>query len=127
MSDGTDLAAATVVHLLTSPEAVSEWMTKVFLEEFRAKVGYNLGSDHHLVSVEHIDLEGTFYDQAVGIRAVQEGPKGLVSSSIIDFRLGRLLGVAFVVTTGDHHRLEVAEILGKKLERNMVAVTVGLA
>ena len=92
-----------------------------------AKVGGNLGSEHRLVSVEEIQLEGQFYDQAVGVRAVQQGPKGLVSSSILDFRLGRLLGVVYVVTSGDQDRLGVTEVLGKKLERHMVAVTVGLA
>ena len=126
MSDNMDLVVATVVHLLDSPEAVSEWMTKVFLEEFMAKVGDNLGSEHRLISVEEIQLEGQFYDQAVGIRAVQQGPKGLVSSSILDFRLGRLLGVVYVVTSGDQDRLRITEVLGKKLERHMVAVTVGL-
>ena len=44
MNDNIDLAVATVVHLLATPEAVSDWMTKVFLEEFMAKVGCNLGS-----------------------------------------------------------------------------------
>ena len=127
MNDNIDLAVATVVHLLATPEAVSDWMTKVFLEEFMAKVGGNLGSEHRLISVEEIQLEGQFYDQAVGVRAVQQGPKGLVSSSILDFRLGRLLGVVYVVTSGDQDRLGITEVLGKKLERHMVAVTVGLA
>ena len=127
MNDNMDLVVATVVHLLASPEAVSEWMTKVFLGEFMAKVDDNLESEHRLISVEEIQLEGQFYDQAVGVRAVQHGPKGLVSSSILDFRLGRLLGVAYVVTSGDQDRLGITEVLGKKLERQMVAVTVGLA
>ena len=127
MSDNMDVAAATVVHLLASPEAVSEWMAKVFLEEFMAKVGDNLGSEHRLISVEQLELEGKFYDQSVGVRAVQRGPKGLISSSILDFRLGRLLGVVYIVTSGDQNRLGIAEVLGKKLEHHMVAVTVGIA
>ena len=61
------------------------------------------------------------------LRQQKQGPKGLLSSSILDFRLGRLLGLAYVVTSGDQDRLGSAEVLGKKLERHMVAVTVGLA
>ena len=127
VSDGMDLAVATVIHLLVSPEAVSNWMVKVFLEEFTAKVGANLGSDHHLVSVDQFEPEEQFYDRAVGVRAMQQGSGGLVSSSVLDFRLGRLLGVVYIVTSGDQNRSKVAELLGKKLERQMVAVTVGLA
>lgn len=127
LKDGADLAVATVVHLMDSPEAVSNWMTKVFLEEFKAKVGENLGPEHQLLSVDEVGLEGKFHDEAVGVRAMQQGPKGLVSSSVLDFRLGRLLGVVYVVTSGDQNRLEVAEALGTELERHMVAVAVGSA
>jgi hypothetical protein len=127
LKDDADLAVATVVHLMDSPQAVSTWMTKVFLEEFKAKVGENLGTEHQLVSVEQVELEGKFHDEAVGVRAIQKGPKGFVSSSVLDFRLGRLLGVVYVVTFGDQNRLEIAETLGKKLERHMVAVAVGAA
>ena len=38
LSDGADLALATVVHFMESPEAVSKWMQMVFLEEFKEKV-----------------------------------------------------------------------------------------
>lgn len=127
LQDGSDLAVATVVHLMDSPNAVSNWMTKVFLEEFKAKVGEDLGSEHRLISVDEIVLEGKFHDEAVGVRAMQQGPKGIVSSSVLDFRLGRLLGVVYVVSSGDQNRLEVAEALGKELERHMVAVAVGSA
>ena len=127
LKDGADLAVATVVHLLDSPEAVSSWITKVFLEEFKSKIGEDLGPEHRLISVDEVDLAGKFHDEAVGIRAVQQGPKGLVSSSVLDFRLGRLLGVVYVVTTGDQNRFKLAEALGKELERLMVAVAVGAA
>ena len=127
LQDGSDLAVATVVHLMDSPGAVSNWMAKVFLEEFKAKVGEDLGLEHRLISVDEIKLEGKFHDEAVGVRAIQQGPKGIVSSSVLDFRLGRLLGVVYVVSSGDQNRLEVAEVLGTELERHMVAVAVGAA
>ncbi|MDE2900971.1 MAG: hypothetical protein OXN15_08125 [Chloroflexota bacterium] len=39
LSEGDDLALATVVHFMESPEAVSNWMKVVFLGEFKDKVG----------------------------------------------------------------------------------------
>ena len=53
---------------------------------------------------------------------MQGGESGLVSSTVIDFRVGRLLGVAFVATIGDHTRLELATQLGLALEKRMVSV-----
>ncbi len=125
--DGADLALATVVHFMESPEAVSKWMQMVFLEEFKEKVGQELGPGHTLLSVEEMPLDEEFHHEAVSIRAIQEGPKGLVSSLVLDFRLGRLLGVVYVVTVGDHHRLGVTQTLGKALERHMIAVVLGAA
>ena len=127
LSDGADLALATVVHFMESPQAVSNWMEQVFLGEFKERVGQELGQGHRLLSVEELPLDTRFHHQAVGIRAVQEGPKGLVSSSVLDFRVGRLLGVVYVVTAGNKDRLGVAETLGKTLERHMITVALGAA
>ena len=127
LSDGADLALATVVHFMEDPEAVSNWMEHVFLGEFQEKVGQELGPGHQLLSVDRLPLTVDFHHEAVSIRAVQEGPKGLVSSSVLDFRIGRLLGVVYVVTVGDHDRLGVTQTLGKTLERHMIAVALGAA
>ena len=127
LSEGDDLALATVVHFMETPEAVSNWMETVFLGEFKEKVGQELGPGHLLVSVDQLALSVPFHHEAVSIRAVQEGPKGLVSSSVVDFRIGRLLGVVYVVTVGDHDRLSVTETLGKTLERHMISVALGAA
>ena len=127
LGDGADLALATVVHFMESPEAVSNWMESVFLGEFKEKVGQEMGQGHHLLSVQDLALGTSFHHEAVGLRAVQEGPKGLVSSSVLDFRVGRLLGVVYVVTVGDKDRLGVAETLGKTLERHMISVVLGAA
>jgi hypothetical protein len=45
-----------------------------------------------------------------------------VSSTIIDFRVGRLLGVAYVATLGNSGRLELVERLAQALERRFVQV-----
>jgi hypothetical protein len=99
----------------------------VFLGEFKEKVGEEMGQGHHWLSVQDLTLGTSFHHEAVGLSAVQEGPKGLVSSSVLDFRVGRLLGVVYVVTVGDKDRLGVAETLGKTLERHMISVVLGAA
>lgn len=127
LSEGDDLALATVVHFMESPEAVSNWMKVVFLGEFKDKVGLEIGGGHKLVSVEELSPNGQFHQEAVSVRAVQEGPKGLMSSCVLDFRIGRLLGVAYIVTVGDRNRLGVVETLARTLERHMMSVVLGAA
>jgi len=87
-------------------------------------VGERVGEDHQLVSVKRLETGG-FYDEDVALKVLQGGPSGLVSSTVIDFRIGRLLGVAFVATIGDHERLELATELGIALEKRMVGVVLG--
>jgi hypothetical protein len=47
---------------------------------------------------------------------------GPISSTVVDFRLGRLLGVVYVATFGNYERQEVVERLGHALERKIVRV-----
>jgi len=44
---------------------------------------------------------------------------------VIDFQVGRILGVAYVGTVGDHPRLEQATALGLALEQRTVCVLLG--
>ena len=125
LSEGDDLALATVVHFMETPQAVASWMQVVFLGEFKDRVGQELGEGHRLLSVEELSPRAPFHHQAVSVRALQEGPKGLISSCVLDFRLGRLLGVAYLVTLGDRNRLAVVETLAKTLERHMMSVLLG--
>ena len=111
-----------MAHLFDNEEAVSLWMTEVFVKQFEDNVGKSMGADQDLVSVERVTTSG-FHDEAVGLRAVQSGPEGLLSSTVIDFRVGRLLGVAFVVTLGDRERRALTEGLASDLERQMVQHT----
>ena len=117
--EGMDVAAATVAHLFDDEAAVSRWMREVFLEEFQRNVGRPVGPDQRLDAVDKLVLDG-FHDEAVGVRVLQSGPDGLVSSTVVDFRVGRLLGVAFVVTVGDRERSELARSLGLELERKTI-------
>ena len=118
---GYDLLAATVVHLFEDPEGVSRWIDEIFVGEFCARVDQELHPGQRLLTVERLTTRG-FADQAVGLRVLQSSEPGLVSSTIIDFRVGRLLGVAYVATLGNCERLELVEQLAHTLERRFVQV-----
>ena len=103
MSDGFDFMAASVVHLFDSPESVHSWMHDIFLKDFEDRVGESIGQGHQLVSVTRLEPQG-FFDEAVGLRVLQGGVDGLISSTVVDFRVGRLLGVVFIGAVGAHER-----------------------
>ena len=117
--DGQNIVAATVIHLFENEDSAASWMTNVFVKQFKENIGREVGEDQKLVAVEELEIED-FYDRAVGIRAVQDGVDGILSTTVIDFRIGRILGVSFVVTVGDHGRTELTTMLGLELERNIV-------
>ena len=105
-------------------DSVSAWMREIFLRQFEENVGLAGKDGSKLISVEKLDPAG-FTDEVACLRATQRGPIGLASSTVIDFRVGRLLGVAFVATAGDVERLELTTDLGLRLERQMVAIVLG--
>ena len=119
--EGTDIAVATVAHLFTDEDSVSHWMTDVFLGQFEENVGKAVGVDQRLESVERVTTSG-YQSDAQGLRAVQSSSKGLVSSTVIDFRVGRILGVAFILTVGDYERAAPTNALAGELERQIVRV-----
>ena len=122
--DGFDFVAATVAHLFDTAASVSSWMTQVFLKDFEANVGESLGSGQQLISVARLEPQG-FFDEAVGLKVLQGGPAGLMSSTVIDFRVGRILGVAFTGTVGDHERLDLTTQLALSLEKRIVRMVLG--
>lgn len=124
--EGSSLMVATVVHLFRDEQAVSRWMTDVFLQQFEGNVGKPTQSGQELIAAEKVEVGG-LHGEAVAVRAVQEGPQGPVSSTVIDFRVGRLLGVAFVVSRGDVERSGLAEQVAVGLERQMMRVVLGAA
>ena len=99
-------------------------MNHIFIKDFENNVGERVGDDHQLVSATRLEPQG-FYDEAVALKVVQGGPRGLVSSPIIDFRVGRLLGEAFVATFGDHIRLDLTTELSLALDKRMVKAILG--
>ena len=122
--DGFDFVAATVAHLFDNPSSVSSWMTDVFVKDFEANVGESVSSGQQIISVSRLEPQG-FFDEAVALKVLQGGQAGLMSSTVIDFRVGRILGVAFIGTVGDHERLELTTQLGLALEKRIVSVVLG--
>lgn len=124
-ASGVNFVGATVVHLFETPDQVAGWMSDVFVKDFEDNVGESVGSGQQIISVSRLDVAG-FYDDAVGLRVLQGGPAGLLSSTVIDFRVGRLLGVAFVGAIGEHERAELTTELALALEKRMVQVALGV-
>ena len=125
MADGFDFMAASVVHLFDTPESVSAWMHDIFLKDFEDHVGDSVGQGHQLVSTERVETSG-FFDESVALHVLQGGPSGLISSTVVDFRLGRLLGVAFIGTVGNYQRPELTMQIGQALEKRMASVVLGV-
>ncbi|MYC29802.1 MAG: hypothetical protein F4X65_06910 [Chloroflexi bacterium] len=122
--DGFNFVGSTVAHLFDNAESVTGWMQDVFLKDFESNVGESVGEGHQLISVTRLDPTG-FFDEAVALKAVQGGPQGVVSSTVIDFRVGRILGVAFTGAVGNYDRLDLTNQLALALERRIVQVVLG--
>lgn len=124
IGDGTDFMLATVAHLFETPDAVLTWMHDVFLGDFEANVGVSIGNGQNLVAIERLQPTG-FFDEAVALKALHNDNGRLISVTIVDFRVGCVLGVAFVGTLGDHIRLDGATELARALEKHIVSVVLG--
>jgi hypothetical protein len=121
---GYDLAVATVVHLFEDAQGVSRWMQEVFLGQFEANVGQEIHPGQQLLMVERLPFQG-FSDEVVGLRVLQRGTQGPVSSTVVDFRVGRLLGVVYIASFGNCERRAAVERLGQMFERKIVRVVLG--
>ena len=118
--DGADLIVGSVAHLFDAPDSVSRWMRDVFLKDFTENVGAVLENGQRMVEVEELEPLG-FFDEAVALKAVHDTSGQVISSTVIDFRVGRILGVTYVATVGNHVRLDEATALGIAMEKLIVA------
>jgi hypothetical protein len=121
---GYDLVAASVVHLFDHPEGVSRWIEEVFLQDFETNVDREIHPGQHLLVAERLRLH-RFTDISAGLRILQSTPDGPVSSTVVDLRVGRVLGVTYMATLGNYTRQELVEELGLTLERKIVRVVLG--
>jgi hypothetical protein len=118
--------AATVVHLFDKAEAVAHWIDEVFVRDFRDHVGQEAESGQKLTGAEVLDATG-FHDHAAALLAIHEVTDSVLASTIVDFRVGCLLGVAYVVAKRDVTLLDLTQQLALALERQMVRVVLGAA
>ena len=118
--------AATVVHLFDTEEQVKYWIDEIFIKEFRSHVGEETDTGQKLQGVELLSVDG-LHDYAAGLLAVHEVGESILASTIIDFRMGRLLGVAYVVAKRDLTLLALTKELALNLEKHIVRVALGSA
>jgi len=118
--------AATVVHLFENEEQVKWWIDEVFVRDFSEHVGHEGENGQRLTGIEQIEIDG-FHDYSAALLAVHEVQDNTLASTVIDFRIGCLLGVAYVVAKGDVTLKDLAQDLGQRLERQMVRVALGSA
>jgi hypothetical protein len=118
---GYDLVAVTGVHLFSAPDGVTRWIDEMFVGAWSAQIDQEVGTSGRLLLVERLHLSG-FAETAAGLRILQAGEVGPVSSTMIYFRLGRLLGAVWLITLGNCERLGVVEQLAHTLERHIMQV-----
>ena len=123
-AEGDVVTAGMVAHLFTDADAVARWIDEVFIKEFLANVGLIRDNGHELVHAEEIEVSG-FHGKAAALFAVHVVPNGTLGSTIVDFAVGRVLGVAFVVSLGRSRHLDIATDLALRLERQIVSVALG--
>ena len=118
--DGADLIVGSVAHLFDTPEDVDHWMREIFLKDFTENIGTVLENGQKMIEVEELEPQG-FFDEAVALKAAHDSSGQIISSTVVDFRVGRILGVTYVATVGNHLRLEEATALGIAMEKLIVS------
>lgn len=116
--------AATVIHLFENEDAVKRWIDESFVRDFRNSVGKESNDGQMVQGVEILEVDG-FHDYAASLLVVHEMPDAILASTIIDFRMGNLLGVAYVVAKRDVTLSALAKELALALEQQMVRVALG--
>lgn len=124
IAPGSSLAVATVVHLFRDGESVSNWMLEVFQKEFEASVGDEVAPGYRVESAQRFEPKG-LASETIGMEVIQRGPAGGAASTVVDFRVGRLLGVAYTITAGEPGEKASVEEVAAALERKMVRVVLG--
>jgi hypothetical protein len=110
-----------VVHLFDHERDVNKWMEEVFLKRFMDRTGELIGVNQKLISVTEV-LSDEFYDHSLAVDLVQSSPSGDVLFTIVDFKIGRLLGVCFIGTKGTQSQIGLCEQLGLVFEQKIARV-----
>ena len=72
-SDGADFMLSTVAHLFHTPEDVLGWMHDVFLRDFEANVGVEIGSGQRLVAARRLQPRGFMTRRSACGRCMRTG------------------------------------------------------
>ncbi len=118
-ADGADFIFGSVAHLFDTPQGVHDWMHDIFLADFERNIGMEVGEGQKLLNATRLDPKG-FYDEAVALQTLHDSSGRIISSTIVDFRVGRVLGVVFMATIGNHQRLDEATELSIAMEKIIV-------
>ena len=121
---GLIVSAGMVAHLFRDGESVEHWIDETFLSEFVGNASRVMDNGHELLHAEEVPVSG-FHGKAAAVFAVHDVPVGVIGSTIVDFALGRLLGVGFVVALGSSEHLATARELALRMERRFVSVALG--
>ncbi len=121
---GLIVSAGMVAHLFRDAASVERWIDESFLGQFLGNAGSVLDNGSELMHAEEVPVTG-FHGKAAAVFATHDVPVGVIGSTIVDFALGRLLGVAFVVALGSSEHLAATRDLALRLERRFVSVALG--
>ena len=99
-------------------------MLEVFQKEFEASVGDEVAPGYRVESAQRFEPKG-LASETIGMEVIQRGPAGGAASTVIDFRVGRLLGVAYTITAGEPGETSSVEEVASALERKMGRVVLG--
>lgn len=118
------LEASTAVHLFERPDNVRDWIDGAFVARLRSSVGTEDGEGRRTTGVELL-RPPRFHGHSAGLLVVQDVPGGELASTIVEFQLGRVLGVVAAVAKVDRPYLDLAAELGARLERQIVRTVLG--
>ena len=118
---GLIVSAGMVAHLFRDAGSAERWIDESFLGQFLGNAGSVLDNGNELLHAEEIPATG-FHGKAAAVFATHDVPVGVIGSTIVDFALGRLLGVAFVVALGGREHAAAAHDLALRLERRFASV-----
>ena len=122
-AEGAIVAVGATSHLYETPDNVARWVTEIFPGRFESKVGQSLAG-RFLHRCDRFSPRG-LSDLTQGMEIMGEASGIMTTQVIIDFRVGRVLGVVFVHASGDVARRAQAEQLAKAQEAKIVRISLG--
>jgi hypothetical protein len=121
---GTDIAVATLVDLFDSGEAITHWMTQVFISDMEKSVGKYVELDQEMLSAVRCKPEG-LADESAEMHVFHKPSPWEISSTAVDFCVGRLLGVVFCITFATVQCRNETRHVAKNVENKILKAVLG--